>query len=360
MSIVLPLACAPLLRESKTVEMAIKLGEKEECRFTLNCEDLRKALDWASERQGKLAEDYEAKTCTPPAQGCFLTTACCEILGLTDDCFELNALRHYRDRVLAAMPGGKDDIGLYYRVAPSILERLPEQQRLPLLLSVYARFILPSAIAARLGCNALAYRLYARMMRELTREFAPEIPQELGWRSCARNPRRMAGGVASGPLSSAKPPLRRNQAEVAPQSRVSLVLNNKKALPRTGFAQDTQERRQASAAGLRVAGGVDHALSSHIIDGFDVRRFATSRDSCTGARRHGVRGLRVLFRLALYFALRARADSGSGSQLTTSPRSKGGIVPSSSLMAAREGALARDFVSGETGRVMPSGGTRSL
>jgi hypothetical protein len=177
-SIVLPLACAPLLRESKTVEMAIKLGAKEECRFTLNCEDLRKALDWASERQDKLAADYEAKACTSPAQGCFLTTACCEILGLTDDCFELNALRHYRDRVLAAMPGGKDDIGLYYRIAPAVLERMPEQQRLPLLLSVYARFILPCAIAARLGCNALAYRLYARMIRELTREFAPEISQD--------------------------------------------------------------------------------------------------------------------------------------------------------------------------------------
>jgi len=174
-SIILPLACAPLLRESKTLEMAIKLGEKEECRFTLNCEDLRKALDWASERQGTLAASYESKACTPPAEGCFLTTACCEVLGLTDDCFELNALRLYRDRVLAAMPGGKGDIGLYYRIAPSILERLPEHQRVPRLLSIYARFILPSAIAARLGCNQLAYRLYARMMLELTREFAPEF-----------------------------------------------------------------------------------------------------------------------------------------------------------------------------------------
>jgi hypothetical protein len=174
-SIVLPLACAPLLRESKTLEMAIKLGEKEECRFTLNCEDLRKALDWASERQGTLATSYDSKACTPPAEGCFITTACCEVLGLTDDCFELNALRHYRDRVLAGMPGGKDDIALYRRIAPSILERLPEQQRVPRLLSVHARFILPSAMAARLGRNRLAYRLYARMMRELTREFAPEL-----------------------------------------------------------------------------------------------------------------------------------------------------------------------------------------
>ena len=174
-SIILPLACAPLLRESKTLEMAIKLGEKEECRFILNCEDLRKALDWASERQGTLAASYESNACTPPAEGCFLTTACCEVLGLADDCFELTALRRYRDQVLADMPGGMDDIAWYGRVAPLILERLPGEQRVPRLLSVYARFILPSAIAARLGYSSLAYRLYARMMRELTREFATEI-----------------------------------------------------------------------------------------------------------------------------------------------------------------------------------------
>ena len=174
-TVILPLACAPLFRSNRSVAMTVKLGEKEECSFTLNCEDLRKALDWAAQRQEALAKTYESQACTPPQEGCFLTTACCEVLGLSDDCFELTALRLYRDRVLAAMRGGKDDIALYCRVAPTILERLPEQERASRLLSVYARFILPSALAAWLGRNRLAYRLYARMMRELTREFAPEI-----------------------------------------------------------------------------------------------------------------------------------------------------------------------------------------
>ena len=58
-SVILPLATAPLFRSSPSIEMAVKLGEKEECRFTLNCEDLRKALDWATERQGTLAQAYE-------------------------------------------------------------------------------------------------------------------------------------------------------------------------------------------------------------------------------------------------------------------------------------------------------------
>ena len=168
-SIVLPLATGALFRSAKTVEMAVKLGDAEECRFTLNCEDLRKALDWAAQRKDALAQDQDDKKCTPPAKGCFLTTACCEVVGLSDDCFELRALRRYRDRVLTTMPEGRAALAAYYLVAPTILERLPREERTAQLLSVYMRFILPSAVAARLGFNRLAYSLYARMMDELSR-----------------------------------------------------------------------------------------------------------------------------------------------------------------------------------------------
>jgi hypothetical protein len=172
-SIVLPLAIAALFRVARSVEMAVKLGDTKECRFTLNCEDLRNALDWATQQKETLAQSFEAQKCTAPSQGCFLTTACCEVLGLDDDCFELRTLRRYRDEVLTTMPGGHAAIAAYSLLAPSILERLPQEERVARLLSVYARFILPSAIAARLGFNRLAYRLYARMMHERAREFGP-------------------------------------------------------------------------------------------------------------------------------------------------------------------------------------------
>jgi hypothetical protein len=168
-SIVLPLSTGALFRSAKSVNMAVKLGDAEECSFTLNCEDLRRALDWAVQRKDELAKSFDEKKCTQPAQGCFLTTACCEVLGLSDDCFELRTLRSYRDRVLVALPGGQAALAAYYLVAPSILERLPQEKRVALLLSVYMRFILPSALAARLGMNRLAYSLYARMMDELSR-----------------------------------------------------------------------------------------------------------------------------------------------------------------------------------------------
>jgi hypothetical protein len=169
-SIVLPLATAPLFRDSPACELAIKLGDKEECRFKLDCENLRKALDWASERKTALAQDAVDDKCTPP-EGCFITSACCEVLGLDDDCFELRTLRRYRDEVLALRPHGGEDIAAYYRLGPQILACLPQETRPAKLRAVYARYIFPSAIAARLGLNDLAYRLYRRMLGELAAEF---------------------------------------------------------------------------------------------------------------------------------------------------------------------------------------------
>ena len=104
-SIVLPLACAPLFRESKSIDMAVRLAGQEECRFSLDGESLRAGLAWASERQTALAETRAEEKCTSP-EGCFITSACCKALGLADDCFELRALRRYRDDVLAHEPGG--------------------------------------------------------------------------------------------------------------------------------------------------------------------------------------------------------------------------------------------------------------
>ncbi len=154
-SIVLPLAVSPLLRDGATVEIIVKLGDKEDCHVKLDCDSLRQALDWATQRQSRARPAFADNKCTPPEGGCFITTACCEVLGLDDDCFELRSLRRYRDRVLAARPGGEADIALYYALAPLILARLPEQSRTARLVLLYARFILPAALAAHLGFDAL-------------------------------------------------------------------------------------------------------------------------------------------------------------------------------------------------------------
>ena len=168
-TIVLPLATAPLLRDEDSMEIALRLqGKDDDCSFRIDCVTMRQALDWASEQRDALAVRRDDNECTS-AEGCFVTTACCEVLGLHDDCFELWNLRRYRDEVLAKTPDGVTEIARYYALAPAILDRLRAMHPRPeaALLSVYARFILPAALAAWFGFNTLAYRLYVRMLKEL-------------------------------------------------------------------------------------------------------------------------------------------------------------------------------------------------
>jgi len=172
-SIVLPLACRPLFESEREIEMTIKLGSIEECRFKLNCEALRKALAWAVSQREILAQGFEEEQCLPP-KGCFITTACCEVLGLPDTCFELRALRRYRDEVLVKTTEGRASIACYYALAPALLNALEDKKRAETLRNLYARFILPSAIAAHLGFDRLAFRLYARMMQKLSAYASPQ------------------------------------------------------------------------------------------------------------------------------------------------------------------------------------------
>lgn len=53
--------------------------------------------------------------------GCFLTSACVDFAGLGDDCEELSELRRFRDNFVASMPGGREIIAEYYRLAPAVV-----------------------------------------------------------------------------------------------------------------------------------------------------------------------------------------------------------------------------------------------
>ncbi len=171
--IVLPLATTPLLRDADKMEILLHLARQElDCRFAIDCKVMREALDWAAARRDALATERDNKQCAS-AEDCFVTTACCTVLGLGDDCFELRTLRRYRDDVLAKLTGGIGDIARYYDLAPRLLARLRANAPNPelVLLSVYARYILPAALAAWLGLDRLAYRLYRRMLTALSNPY---------------------------------------------------------------------------------------------------------------------------------------------------------------------------------------------
>lgn len=56
--------------------------------------------------------------------GCFLTTAMCDILLKSDDCYELTKLREFRDGFLLKTQEGKELVDEYYKIAPSIADAL--------------------------------------------------------------------------------------------------------------------------------------------------------------------------------------------------------------------------------------------
>jgi hypothetical protein len=101
-------------------------------------------------------------------EDCFLTSACCAVIGLDDRCWELETLRRFRDGWLSSFAAGRADIARYYREAPAVAQRLVSSATgRRQLLALYWRYIVPSALLAKAGANRLAYRLYRRMMLDL-------------------------------------------------------------------------------------------------------------------------------------------------------------------------------------------------
>ena len=60
--------------------------------------------------------------------GCFLTSACCQHKGLPDYCFELTALRNFRDNYLMNSADGERLISEYYSIAPVLVEKINRRE----------------------------------------------------------------------------------------------------------------------------------------------------------------------------------------------------------------------------------------
>ncbi|MDG3087753.1 hypothetical protein P7F88_17450 [Vibrio hannami] len=98
--------------------------------------------------------------------GCFLTTAACENLGLSDDCWELETLRSFRDEYMMSIESRKQQVKEYYQVAPDIVTGLNQaNDSRSLYLAMYWRYILPSALLIKLGMKKRAHRKYMELLQ---------------------------------------------------------------------------------------------------------------------------------------------------------------------------------------------------
>jgi hypothetical protein len=102
---------------------------------------------------------------------CFITTAFVDILGMPDDCEELQILREFRDGAMVAVPGGKKALEQYYVVGPRIVAALmqrDEEHRKLIASTYWQHAIKPACMLIQAGYDRAAITVYERMVVELT------------------------------------------------------------------------------------------------------------------------------------------------------------------------------------------------
>ncbi len=102
---------------------------------------------------------------------CYLTTACLKHFSehFDDNCLELTVLRWFRDRFVKP-----NDVALYYRVAPLIIEQidsLPAQQQDDVYASIYKNIVEACVHLIQSGQYESAYKRYMSSTLELQKRF---------------------------------------------------------------------------------------------------------------------------------------------------------------------------------------------
>lgn len=107
--------------------------------------------------------------------GCFLTSACVEYKGLTDDCYELATLRYFRDDYLRHTEYGDNEICEYYHIAPSIVEKIKQDSNhMAVFQRIYDELVLPCVRLIERGLKHEAHIKYREYVKMLAAEYLQE------------------------------------------------------------------------------------------------------------------------------------------------------------------------------------------
>lgn len=103
-------------------------------------------------------------------EDCYLTTACVNHMGKSDDCAELTILRNFRDNVLLSSIPGRELVRQYYAFAPQLLQRInQDSEKNRIYDSIYSEMIMPviECIDQRKNEEAIAlYRNFTLQLKE--------------------------------------------------------------------------------------------------------------------------------------------------------------------------------------------------
>ncbi|MBA3533610.1 MAG: hypothetical protein H0T73_16970 [Ardenticatenales bacterium] len=102
---------------------------------------------------------------------CFLTTACVEYKGLSDDCEELTVLRSFRDTYLLHLPEGAALVARYYALAPTIVHRIREDEEAALVLEDMYQVVRQCVQWIQVGAPERAFQVYCQQMLRLQERY---------------------------------------------------------------------------------------------------------------------------------------------------------------------------------------------
>ncbi len=128
-------------------------------------EDIKRTRNYEKSNDGKVKLRE-----TEHHGGCFISTAVCEGLGKSDDCFELNTLRSFRDECLLFSAPGRALVKDYYRMAPEIaaaIVKSPDYKEISV--EINRTFLGPCLSAIRSGESEEAVAIYLRMLRVMNK-----------------------------------------------------------------------------------------------------------------------------------------------------------------------------------------------
>lgn len=109
---------------------------------------------------------------------CFLSTACAQGIGLSDDCPDLVALRAFRDQHLLRTKRGQALVRKYYDIAPSICDAVNSWPNSELRWStIHSELVRPCVYLIQTGQFILAERHYQGYVLRLAREMTPLGPR---------------------------------------------------------------------------------------------------------------------------------------------------------------------------------------
>ena len=104
--------------------------------------------------------------------GCYITTAVCNTLQKTDDCYELTMFRKFRDSWLKAQPDGEELIQDYYAIAPTIVANIDARNDAQeTYCKIWKDYLSPCLTMLENGRNAECKSMYTRMVLDLKKRF---------------------------------------------------------------------------------------------------------------------------------------------------------------------------------------------